>query len=140
MRRLLLLLVVVLVNLPAAHEKWTDHELASKGRDVVATVLDGRRTAGSNLVDYRLPRDVDPRQRTFSAALERDAYDRALRTKRLDVRVLPGKPGSNRPAGESGNPLFLVVALGADALLLVVLALAWYRRRRPLAPDDPRSL
>jgi hypothetical protein len=135
-RRLLILLVVVLVNLPAAHQTWTDHELRSKGRDVVATVVDGRRTAGSSLVDYRLPRDVDPRQRTYSAALDRDVYDRALRTNRLDVRVVPGKPGSNRPVGESGNPLFLVVALGADALLLVVLGLSWYRRRHPVAVDS----
>lgn len=131
-RRLLLILLVVLVNLPAAHERWTDHEVSAKGRDVVAEVVDGRRTGGRNLVDYRLPSSADPKRTVYSASLERGAYDRAMDTRDLAVRAVPGDPGANRPEGEVANPLFLVVAIGADVMLLVVLALARYRRKHPV--------
>jgi hypothetical protein len=137
-RRLLLLLLVVLVNLPAAHEKWTDHEVAAKGQDVVATVVHARSRGGSNLVDYLLPRDLDPKQTTFSVALNRDAYDRAVATRHLEVRAVPGKPGANRPEGESSNPLFLVVAISADVILLLVAVLARVRRRR--TPEEPEEV
>ena len=33
MRRLVLLIAVCLVNLPAVHQAWTDHQIASDGRD-----------------------------------------------------------------------------------------------------------
>lgn len=136
MRWPLLLLAVLLVNLPAAHQRWTDHQVAERGEDVQAVVVDLRSSGGSNLVDYRLPAEVDPAQRLFSAAVDDAAYARAERTDQLLVRTIPGEPGSNRPAGEVGNPLLLLVAVGADVILVVVAALLWWRRRRRAA-DGP---
>lgn len=139
MRRLLFVLVVVLVNLPMVHEMWTDHEITTKGRAVAATVVDGRSTGGRNLVDYKLPEKSDPKQTTYSVALNVGAYEFAMQHHWLPVLVVPGKPGANRPEGEVRSPLFLVVAIGADVILGLAALLAWTRRRRP-PPDDPLDL
>jgi hypothetical protein len=135
-RRLLILLVVVLVNLPAAHEKWTDHEVAEQGRDVEAVVVDARSTGGRNLVDYTLPEKLDPDVTVFSAAVDDATYRLAVETDRLAVRAVPGKPGANRPDGQVHNPLFLVAALSADVIFVLVALLARHRRRRR-AEDGP---
>ncbi len=130
MRKLLLVLVVVLVNLPAIHQRWTDHQVDANGVDVEAVVVDGRVSGDRHLVDYRLPEEIDTLQRVFSANLEATTYSRAIESERLAVRVVPDKPGANRPYGEVPNPLFVVVALGADLILLLVAGLAWHRRRK----------
>ncbi|MFL6003669.1 MAG: hypothetical protein ACJ72P_12730 [Nocardioides sp.] len=131
MRRLVLLLAVILVNLPAVHQAWTDHRIAADGRDVEATVLDARTINGRHLVDYRLPDDLDPGRNTFSARVDDAAYELARESDRLAVRVIPGRPGANRPDGEVSSPLLVVAAVGADAILLVIGGLWLYRRRRP---------
>jgi len=131
-RRLVILLAVFLVNLPAVHQAWTDHRIASDGRDVEAVVLDARTINGRHLIDYRLPEDVDPAGNTFSASIDRDTFDRAAASKRLAVRVIPGRPGANRPEGEVSSPIFVVAAVGADVILLVIGALWVYRRARPV--------
>ena len=128
-RVLVVLVAVFLVNLPAAHQAWTDHQLATAGRDVEATVLEARAINGRNLVDYRLPEDVDPAGNRFSASIDAEAFRRARASHRLAVRVIPGRPGANRPAGEVSSPLFLVAAAGADAILLLIGAAWWFRRR-----------
>ena len=128
-RVLVVLVAVFLVNLPAAHQAWTDHQLATAGRDVEATVLEARAINGRNLVDYRLPEDVDPAGNRCSAIIDAEAFRRARARHRLAVRVIPGRPGANRPAGEVSSPLFLVAAAGADAILLLIGAAWWFRRR-----------
>jgi len=133
-RRLVLLLAVVLVNLPAVHQAWTDRQIAREGREVEATVVDARTVDGRHLVDYRLPRDVDPVRRTFSASVDAAAYEHARVSDRLTVRVIPGRPGANRADGEVASPVLVVAAVGADLILLVVAALWWWRRRA--APGD----
>ena len=127
MRLLLILFVLLVVNLPAAREVWVGHELDDRGRTVAATVLDARTRGGRHFVDYRLPREVDPRQSRFSATVDDDAYRTALRTERLDVRVVPGKPGTNRPDGEVANPLFWIVAITGDAILTIAAVLTGRR-------------
>jgi hypothetical protein len=130
-RVLVILLAVFLVNLPAAHQAWTDHQVASEGRDVEATVLEARTINGRHLVDYRLPAELDPGRNRFSASIDAETYRHASTSRRLAVRVIPGRPGANRPSGEVSNPLFTVVAVGADAILLLIGAAWLYRRRRP---------
>ena len=129
MRRIVLLLAVFLVNLPAVHQAWTDHQIASQGRDVEAIVLDARTINGRHLVDYRLPEDLDPAGNRFSASVDDAAYETARDIDRLAVRAIPGRPGANRPDGEVSSPIFVVAAIGADLILLVVCALWLYRRR-----------
>ena len=129
--RLVLVVFVVLVNLPAVHDAWTGHRIAAEGRDVDAVVLAARTIDDHHLVDYRLPEDVDPARRRFSASLDASAYERARTSHRLAVRVVPGDPGANRPAGETSSPVLLAAAVGADAIVLLVLGLWWWRRRHP---------
>jgi hypothetical protein len=131
-----ILLAVFLVNLPAVHQAWTDHRIDTEGRDVEALVLDARTINGRHLVDYRLPEDVDPAGNRFSASLDETTYEHARSSDRLAVRVIPGQPGANRPAGEVGSPVLVVAAVAADVILLVIGGLWLYRRRRPAA-DSP---
>lgn len=144
MRRLVILLTVFLVNLPTVHQAWTDHQITSQGRDVEATVLEARTINGRHLVDYRLPKDVDPGANRFSASVDEATYVHARSSDRLAVRVIPGRPGANRAAGEVSNSLLVVAAVSADVILLVVGAL-WLHRRRtangegPIWPDDGRA-
>jgi hypothetical protein len=128
-RRLVLLLAVFLINLPAGHQAWTDHQIARDGRDVEAMVLEARTINGRHLVDYRLPEDVDPAGNRFSASVDDAAYELARTTDRLAVRVIPGRPGANRPDGEVSSPIFVVAAVGADVILALLAALWWWRRR-----------
>ena len=128
-RRLVVLLAVVLVNLPAVHQAWTAHRVAADGEDVEAVVVHARTVSGRHLVDYRLPEDVDPVGNRFSASLDEASYERARESRRLAVRVLPGHPGANRPEGEVSSPVLVVAAVGADLVLLVVGG-AWLYRRR----------
>jgi hypothetical protein len=135
-RLLVILAAVFLVNLPAAHQAWTDRQVAQDGRDVEATVLDARTINGRHLVDYRLPRSVDPEGRRFSASIDAETFAHAGSSDLLAVRVIPGRPGANRPEGEVSSPIFVVAAAGADAILLLIGAAWLYRRRHPASPSD----
>lgn len=138
MRVLLLLVLVVLVNLPAVNEGWTKHQVETRGHDVAAIVLDARELHGRYLVDYRLPEAEDPEQTKFSASVNRITYEYARSTDRLGVRMLSGKPGSNRPDGLVESSLFRVIAIAGDVVLAVIALIAWYRRRHPGDMPDPR--
>jgi hypothetical protein len=138
-RRLVILLAVFLVNLPAVHQAWTDHRIDSEGRDVDAVVLAARTINGRHLVDYRLPEDVDPAGTRFSASVDDATYRLARSSDRIAVRVVPGEPGANRPDGEVSSPIFVVAAVAADAILLVIAGLWWSRRRRGPSEDSPRQ-
>ena len=131
----MLLVAVFLVNLPFVHQTWTDRQIARSGQDVQATVLDSQRAGGSYFLDYRLPPSSDPRQTRFSARVDRATYDRARESHALLVRVVPGKPAANQPAGAVSSNLFAVVALIGDLVLLLIGAAAlgrWRRRSRHL--------
>ena len=125
----MLLLAVFLVNLPFVHQTWTDHQVTRSGKEVEATVLDTQTAGGRYLLDYRLPKSVDPDGTRFSARVDEPTFEQAEETKALLVRVVPGKPAANRPAGEVTSNLFTVVAVLGDLVLLLV-GLALYRRWR----------
>ena len=55
-----LVLALFLVNLPFVHQQISARQLERSGREVTATVLDTTSVNGRNLVDYRLPSEVDP--------------------------------------------------------------------------------
>ncbi|MFL6106850.1 MAG: hypothetical protein ACJ716_07825 [Marmoricola sp.] len=138
MRGLLLLVLVVLVNLPAVNEGWNKHEVATKGHDVTALVIDARELNGRYLVDYRLPEAADPEQTRFSASIDEATYLYAKSSDSLRVRMLSGEPGSNRPEGLVESSLFKVIAIAGDLVLALIAAIAWYRRRHPGDMPDPR--
>lgn len=125
----MLLLALFLVNLPFVHQTWTEHQLTQSGKEVEATVIDTQTAGGRFLLDYRLPKSVDPDGTRFSARVDQPTYELARETKALLVRVVPGKPAVNRPAGAVTNNLFAVVAVVGDLVLLLV-GVALYRRWR----------
>jgi len=137
-RILLLLVLVVLVNLPAVNEGWTKHQVSTHGHDVTAIVIDARKLHGHYLVDYRLPESEDPKQAKYSASVDEPTYEYARSSDSLRVRMLSGKPGSNRPEGLVESSLFQVIAIAGDLVLALIAAIAWYRRRNPGDMPDPR--
>ena len=131
MRRLVLLLFVLfLVNLPVVSQHLAQRTLDRRGRDVTATVLDSTRRGGHDYVDYRLPVDVDPRRTRYSAEVDDATFEQARSTHQLPVRVVPGHPATNRPAGVSSGHTFLAVAVLGDVVIAVIAWLWWRRRRR----------
>lgn len=138
MRALLVLVMVVLVNLPAVNEGWTKHQVETRGHEVAAIVIDAREVNDRYLVDYRLPESEDPKQTKFSASVNRVTFEYAQSSDRVGVRMLTGKPGSNRPDGLVESSLFTVIAIAGDSVLAVIAGIAWYRRRHPGDAPDPR--
>ena len=125
-----MLVALFLVNLPFVHQQLLDRQVTRSGREVEAAVLEARTVGGRHFVDYRLPRSVDPDRTRFSARIDEETFQLARETEALAVRVVPGKPAANRPVGQVASPLFTVVALTADAVLVLVGVLLWRRRRR----------
>ena len=126
----MVLVALFLVNLPFAHQTFTNAQVARSGREVEATLLESRTVNGQHLVDYRLPKSIDPSGTRYSARVDTPTYEQARETDVLLVRVVPGKPSANRPDGQVANRLFAVVALSADAVLLLVGVLYLRRWRR----------
>ncbi len=138
MRVLLFLFVAFLVNLPYAHETWTDTRIANEGHDVAATVTGTREIDGRYLVDYQLPKSEDPDAIRFSASVDAATYQQARASDRIGVRVLKDEPGANRPDGLVASSLFTVVAVVGDVVLVAIAVLSLYRRRHPGDMPDPR--
>ncbi|MET0998786.1 MAG: hypothetical protein ABWX73_08750 [Marmoricola sp.] len=131
MRRVVVVLVALfLVNLPFVHQTLSEREVTRSGRDVEASVVDSRTINGRRFVDYRLPASIDEERVTYSARVDDATYEQARETGVLSVRVVPDEPSANRPNGEVTSSLFLVVAVIADVVLLLVALLFWRRWRR----------
>lgn len=118
-----LVLLAVLVNLPLVHSTWTDARIDRSGVEVSAMVVDhddaGRR------VSFTFPADIDPDRRTWSAGLDEAAYDDAVGSGRLAVRVLEDDPAAYRATGAVESRVPLVATVVADVLLLGVGLLLW---------------
>ncbi len=123
-------MAVFLVNLPFVHQAWTERQVARSGREVAATVVAARTAGGNYLVDYRLPRSVDPARTRYSARIDPATYEQAKESGVLLVRVVPDKPAANRPVGAVRNRLFVVVAVVGDLVLLLVGVVAYRRWRQ----------
>lgn len=131
MRRLLLiLLVAVVVNVPWAHQRWSEHQLDARGKDVEAKVVASGEANGRYFLDFTFARSVDPERERFGARVDEQTWQRARASEVLAVRVLPGDPATNRPEGEVTTPVLGWVALGSDLILLLVVVLWWLPRRR----------
>jgi len=130
-RVLLFVVVAVLVNLPYAQERWTDHQVETKGIDVVAVVVNQRELNDKYLVDYLLPEDVDPAKTVYSAAVDLPTYENAVASERMAVRVVKGNPDANRPLGLVPSSFFTLIAVVADLVLVAIALGAWWRRRNP---------
>lgn len=137
-RRLLLLiaLLVLVVNLPLVHSAWTARKVERSGVDVVGSVTDDRAVDGEQFwIEFTLPEDLDPEQEPRRAEVDEEAYDDAVATGEVMVRVLEDDLSAYRVEGAVESRAPLVATLFADAVLLVVVLLLWQyggRRRTEL--------
>jgi hypothetical protein len=153
-RRLLFVVVVALVlALPLVASLVTRARVDRSGTDVTAAVVDTSRKGESYLVAFRFPQDVDPDQEAYSASVSKAAYERAVSSGTITVRVLEGRPEAHRADGEiRGVTQYVVMGFG----IVLVLAVGWWwagrSRRRPTVriraaspleaagPDDAAAL
>ncbi len=128
--------VAVVLNLPLVTHLMTLRSLAASGIDVEASLVDtarsGEGSAAAYGVAFRFDETIDPRQTTWSAAVDRVTYQRALDTEVVEVRVLADRPAAFRIDGATTSHLNYYLTGGADVVLLtVVVALRRGGRRRP---------
>ena len=123
-------MVAVLINLPWVHETWVGHRIDAQGRDVEAVVTEHRTVKDRHFVEFKLPKEVDPAQHSYTARIDTEHFDAAASSSRLGVRVVPGHPADNRPDGEVGGGVFAVAAVIGDAILFLFAFVIWVRRRR----------
>lgn len=137
-RILLVVVLVLFINLPVLHSTWTRWQVEHNGTDTVADVADTRvlgDPADPNYwVVFRLPEDIDPDRLAWSAQVEKDVFEKADAEGSIDVRVLESRPAAHVVEGQIRNPLGYIITLAADAIILLILWLAWRSRgrRRPV--------
>jgi len=132
-RRLFFVVVMVVVLLvPLVATLVTRSRIERSGAEVAATVLDTTRNGESYVVAFRLPEDVDPDQRTYSATVERASYEKATESKQITVKVLDGRPEAHLVEGEIHSTAPYVVT-GVSLAIVLLVGLWWVRvgRRRP---------
>jgi hypothetical protein len=132
-RRLVFVIAILAVlTFPLVASLVDRARIERSGVDLTATVVDATRHGDSYLVAYRLPAQIDPDQRIYSAEVDRASYDKAAASRRITVRVLEDRPGARQVEGEIHSRTSYVVVIVADALVLLV-GLWWVRtgRRRP---------
>jgi len=123
---LLLIVLAILVNFPWGHEIWVTHQLDAHGHRVIVRVTSHEVVEGRYFVRYRVPGS----KAAFSARVTKASYDIARQGGELRGTVVPGSPGENRVNGEIEGHGFMVLALVADAFLLIAGLALWLRRRR----------
>lgn len=130
----LVVLVALVINLPLVHSTWQARRLDSSGVDVRAQVTENREVGESNVASFEVPADGDREQFSGQARLEQDAYDEAVRTREVEVRLLPDDPVVHRVEGEVTSRVALVITLIADLflVLMVVLLVRFGPRLRPV--------
>lgn len=144
-----MVLLVLFVNLPLAHSTWTRWRIESSGTDVTARVVDSDVLSpddGANYwITFRYDEDDDPEQAAWPVEVDRQTFEQARDTGRIEVRYLDGSPAAYTVDGEVRRPYGLIVTVVSDVVLLVVVLMVWRfgaRPRRPylrmVAVDDVR--
>ena len=122
----LIVLLAAVVNLPLLHSWYEDQKVRTSGTDVTATVVDDRVVGGDEYwVSFTFPEDVDPEQRTWTAEVDEEAYDDAVASQTIPVRVVEDDPAAYRAEGSVTSSVPLVITLVADVILLLVALLLW---------------
>jgi hypothetical protein len=120
----LVLLLAVVVNLPLLHSWYQDQKVASSGKDVTATVVDDRVVSGDEYwISFTFPEDVDPDQKDWQAQVSEEAYDDAVASGEITVRVVEDDPSAYRVEGAVQSSVPLVITAIADVILLVIVLL-----------------
>jgi hypothetical protein len=132
-RRLVFVVAMLLVlTFPLVATLITRARLERSGVDVTATVVETSREGDSYLLAFRLPEEIDPDQHDYAARVDRTAYEKAVASKKIRVRVLEDRPTAHRVEGEIDSKAPYVFMVVADAIVLGV-GFVWIRkgRRRP---------
>ena len=132
--------VLALVNLPLVHSAWLDHRVASSGVDVTAQLTRYNQDDGKYAVEFAYRSDIDPdaTEGRYSATVDRAAYDRAVASGEVAVRVLRDRPAAYEVQGQVTSRVAFLVTGVTDALLLLVAVLFW-AARRPGRGEGPRD-
>jgi hypothetical protein len=120
---LLVALVVVMINLPFVHSTWQEHRIDQDGADVTATVTDHDAAGDELVVTFEVPDSADQPGFDGTVRLDQAAYDDAVATGEVQVRVLPGSTTVWRVDGEARSNIGLGITIVADVFLLVLVLL-----------------
>lgn len=134
---LLVTCLVLLINLPIVHSTWTQWRVSSAGTDVTLPLADHGVLSPEDdphfMLGFHYPEVIDPDQTLWTAEVSQDAYDAAVDSGSVEVRVLEDNPAAYQVEGEVRSWFGLLTTLAADAVLLLVGLLLWRfgRRSRP---------
>ena len=139
---LLLVLVAAMINLPLIHSTWQNYRINSTGTDVRAEVTDDRVVEDQYFIEFKVPADGEREEITGFSRVTESAYDRAVSTREIQVRLMPDNPALYNVEGEVTSRVGLVITLLADLFLalMVLLLVRFGPRLRPvlvlLATED----
>ena len=139
---LLVVLVAAMINLPLIHSTWQNHQIETDGTNVRAEVTDDGVVEDRYFVEFTVPAEGEREELSGVAQVTEDAYDRAVSTREIEVRLLPDNPAVYNVEGQVSSRLGLVITLLADLFLalMVLLLMRFGPRLRPvlvlLATED----
>ena len=120
---LLVALVVVMINLPFVHSSWQDHRLEQDGVDVVGAVTDHDEDGGKLFLTFEVAETDGQPAFGGTVRVNEAAYDDAVPSEQVPVRVLPGSTSVWHVEGESESSIGLLITVVADVFLLVLVLL-----------------
>ncbi|WP_203337796.1 hypothetical protein [Nocardioides limicola] len=127
-------LLLLVINLPLGHAWWVERRLDREGVDVVATVTQAREVppTGRLFIEYALPGDflADGEPRLWVAEVDERTFEVARDSEMVRVTVLPGDRTVHRVVGRVVQRFGLWITVAADVMLVGVLVLWWFARRR----------
>jgi hypothetical protein len=138
----LIVLVATMINLPLLHSAWQNHRIESSGTQVTGQITDDREVDGQYFIEFVVPAEGDRDRVSGIVRVQEHAYEQAVRTREIDVRLLPDNSSIYNVQGEVTSHVGLVITLLAD-LFLAIMVLPLVRfgpRLRPvlvlLATED----
>src|SRR5689334_21623325 len=116
----MLIVLLIIVNTPLVHSTWTQWRVSTSGTPLPAHVTRARilppRTNPGYWITISFPQSIDPDHAEWPAELKtKQEFDRAVATRKVTARVLPGHPAAYRVQGQVRNWLGLWLTLFADA-------------------------
>jgi hypothetical protein len=135
-RALLVVIALVVINLPWVLATYRQHQVATDGVRVTATITDARPGgSGQELVQVRFPTSVDPGQTGRTATIDAQTYAAVRKSHRIGARVLQGHPTAFRLDGQVRSRLGGIVTLVGDVLVLLIVLLSLRLGRRTRRPS-----
>lgn len=126
----LLAVLALMINLPVLDGWRRDRQLAAEGVDRTARVVEHSSKGGRPVLRYAL----EGSDTTYDVVMQQGAWEEAVNSGEVGVRVLPDAPMVRAVEGEASSHLALWLTLLGDLALLGFALLLWrsarYGRRR----------